>query len=144
MNIESVLVLDPGNRVGWVRADIVDGEIKQATLVQGVTPLKDMALTLGKRIDQYDTVVYETWRLAPGWEKKFIGNDFQPAQFIGMVRYLCWITPTVRLVPLQPKDKQQGRKVMPTWMKKRLALSTEEHDKDALDMLSHYWFVKYA
>lgn len=144
MTIESVLVLDPGERVGWVRADIVDGEIKQATLVQGVTPLKDMALTLGKRIDQYNTIAVESWRLYPGWEKKFTGNDFQPVQFIGMVRYLVWTNPPVRIKFIHPDKKGTGRKVMPDWMKARITESTEEHDKDALDLLSYYWWDKYV
>jgi len=144
MTLESVLVLDPGQRVGWCRADIVDGEIKQATFVQGVTPLKDMALTLGKRIDQYDTVVYESFHLRPDKAQDLIGNDFQVVQFIGIVRYLGWLNPQVRTKRLSPSDKTTGRKVMPDWMRKRINLSTEEHDKDALDLLSYYWWDKYV
>lgn len=139
---ETVLVIDPGDRTGWARAVIEDGVI--AEVGQGVTPLRDFALTLGKRIEGYDTVAYETWRLHPDMAKKMVGNDFQPVQLIGIVRYLTWVHPHIRLKSLEPGCKKTGRKVMPEVLSKRLRHSTEEHDKDALDLLSYYWWDKYV
>lgn len=139
---ERVLVIDPGDRTGWARCVIEDGEI--AGVVQGVNPLKDFGLKLAESITNYDTVVYETWRLRPDMAKKMIGNDFQPVQLIGMIRLLCWQNPTISLVSLTPSDKKTGRKVMPPVLAERIQHSSEEHDKDALDLLSYYWWRKYV
>src|SRR5690606_27995118 len=122
---------------------IDDGEIVPDSIEQGVTPLKDFAVTLHDRFENYDTVVYETWRLRPDMAKKMVGNDFQPVQLIGMIRLLGWVHPEVRLKSLGPNTKGTGRKVMPEFLKERLAHSSEEHDKDALDLLSYYWWEKY-
>lgn len=111
---------------------------------QGVHPLKDFALGLAAGIDRYDTVVYETWRLRPDKANEFVGNDFQPVQLIGMIRLLCWLNPTIELVSKGPSVKEFGRKVMPEILSCRLEHSSEEHDRDALDLLSHYWFVRYC
>lgn len=139
---ERVLVVDPGDRTGWARCVIADGEITD--VVQGVTPLKDFAVKLAESVTNYDTVVYETWRLRPDMAKKMIGNDFQPVQLIGMIRLLCWQNPTISLVSLTPSDKNTGRKVMPPVLAERIPHSSEEHDKDALDLLSYYWWRKYV
>lgn len=138
---ETVLVIDPGDRTGWARAVITDGEITE--IRQGVTPLKDFALALGKRFTDYDTVAYETWRLRPDMARKMVGNDFQPIQLIGVIRYLAWVHPQVRLKSLEPSVKSTGRKVMPPILAERLDKSSEEHDRDALDLLSYYWWNKY-
>ena len=142
MSSERVLVVDPGDRTGWVRCVIEDGEIVEGSVVQGVTPLKDFAIALGKGVGNYDRIVYETWRLRPDMAKKMIGNDFQPVQLIGVIRYLAWTT-GVKLKSLGPNTKTTGRKVMPPVLRDRLALSSEEHDKDALDLLSYYWWETY-
>lgn len=138
---ETVLVIDPGDRTGWARAVITDGAITE--IRQGVTPLKDFAVTLGKRFADYDTVAYETWRLRPDMARKMVGNDFQPIQLIGVIRYLGWVHPSVRLKSLEPNVKSTGRKVMPPILAERIQHSSEEHDKDALDLLSYYWWNKY-
>lgn len=141
---DTVLVVDPGNRTGWARCEIEAGQIVLDSLRQGVTPLKDFALAMGNRFSEYDTIVYETWRLYPEKAKAMIGSDFQPVQLIGMIRYLGWLNPTVTLVPLHPDKKKTGRKVMPDILSERLQYSTEEHDKDALDLLAYYWWEKYV
>lgn len=138
---ERVLIVDPGDRTGYARAVIEDGEITEVG--QGVSPLKDFALALGKRFDTYDTVAYETWRLRPDMAKKMVGNDFQPVQLVGVIRFLAWQHPKVKLVSLAPNVKSTGRKVMPDVLRSRLEHSTEEHDKDALDLLSFYWWRNY-
>lgn len=139
---ERILVIDPGDRTGWVRAVIADGQITEVT--QGVNALKDFALALHKGFANYDTVVYETWRLYPEKAKTMVGNDFQPVQLIGMIRLLGWLHPTVRIRNLNPTVKTTGRKVMPDVLKERLPHSSEEHDKDALDLLSFYWWDRYV
>ena len=144
MSTERVLVLDPGDRVGWARAVIEDGVILSGSLVQGVTPLKDFAVKLGVVFDDYETVAYEHFHLRPDKAKSLIGNDFQVVQFIGIVRYLSWIHPKVQIRQISPNMKGTGRKVMPDWMRSRIPLSTEEHDKDALDLLAYYWWDKYV
>lgn len=141
---ERVLVIDPGERVGWARCTIEDGLITPDSVVQGVHPLMDFAVKLSSSVTNYDTLVYETWRLRPDMAKKMIGNDFQPAQLIGMVRLLAWTNPPIRLKSLEPSVKSTGRKVMPDFLSERLEHSSEEHDKDALDLLSFYWWEKYV
>lgn len=142
MTTEHVLVIDPGDRTGWARAVIEDGVITEVQ--EGVTPLKEFALGLGKNIHKYDCVIYETFRLREDKALQMIGNDFQTSQLIGMIRYLCWTHPTIKLRSKAPGVKEYGRKVMPEILKERLPHSTEEHSKDALDLLSHYWFERYA
>lgn len=139
---ERVLVIDPGERVGWAKAVITDGEITEVT--QGVHHLKDFALALGKGAENYGHIIYETWRLRPDMAKKMVGNDFQPVQLIGIIRYCSWLHPSIQLHSLGPSTKTTGRKVMPQILSERLSHSTEEHDRDALDLLSYWWFKRYA
>lgn len=141
---ERVLVIDPGERVGWARCVIEDGTIVPDSVVQGVTPLKDFAMKLATSIENYDTVVYETWRLRPDMAKRMVGNDFQPVQLIGMIRLLGWQHPEIKLKSLGPNTKSTGRKVMPDYIAERLQHSSEEHDKDALDLLSFYRWETYV
>lgn len=141
---ERVLVIDPGDRTGWVRCVIEDGVIDPASVVQGVHPLKDFAMKLAQSVGDYQHVVYETWRLRPDMAKPMVGNDFQPVQLVGMVRLLCWQHPEVRLHSLGPSVKSTGRKVMPDFLRERLQHSSEEHDRDALDLLSYWWWDRYA
>lgn len=134
--VERILALDPGERTGWA-AGTWDGQ-QLTDIKQGVAALKDMALALGKRIDTYDTVVYEVWRLYPHMARTMIGNDFQPVQFIGMVRYLAWLHPQIKLVSQGADIKNTALKTMPTVLSKRMKKSSEQHDQDALMHLWHY------
>jgi hypothetical protein len=140
--MERVLVIDPGDRTGWALAHVADGEIIDVR--HGVTPLKDFAVTLYDRLGDNDVVVYETWRLVAGKARQMAGNDMQASQLIGMIRLLCWKHPKVTLVSLEPGVKKTGRKVMPQKLRDRLQHSSEEHDKDALDLLSYWWWQKYV
>lgn len=139
---ERVLVMDPGERTGWCTAELSEKGIRKVT--QGVHPIKDLALAVYNNAEKYDTFVYETWRLYPHMAKKLVGNDMQPSQFIGMIRLIGWLNPRIKLVSQGANLKETGMKVMPPNVRKRLRLSSEQHDKDALMHLSAYWFNNYA
>ena len=138
---ERILTIDPGERVGWARGVVVDGALTD--VVHGVSALYDFALKLGKSLDNYDTLVYETWRLYPHMAKTMIGNDFQPVQLVGIIRYLSWITPHIKLVSQGANCKKTGLKVMSDDLKSRLSSSSEQHDQDALMHLAYYYWEKY-
>lgn len=137
-----VLAIDPGERTGWAIGEIEDSKL---TIVnQGVTPLKDFALKFHEVAGDYDVVVYEWWRLRADVAKKMIGNDFLPSQLIGMIRLSAWLNPKVKLVSYGPQVKTTAIKVAPDWLKERKALSSEEHDKDALDLLYYYFWENFV
>lgn len=132
----AVLALDPGERTGWARADVQpDGSWQD--IRQGVHALKDMALALDRNFRDYDLVIYETWRLYPHKAKAMIGNDMQPSQMVGIIRFLGWQYPDVQLVSQGASTKTTADKTMPEWLAERFTHSSEEHDRDAL---RHLWF----
>lgn len=141
-----VLAIDPGERVGWAKGIVHPDKPESDRLEitgQGVHHLKDFAIKLGKSIADYDVVVYEVWRLYPGYQKKMVGNDMQPSQLIGMIRYLAWTNPDVKLVSQGARIKNTAMKTMPEEIKDRMKLSTEQHDQDALMHLWYYTWDKY-
>lgn len=133
--------MDPGERVGWARAEIFDGKMENVSC--GVTPLKDFAIKLYESAPNYHTLAYETWRLRPDVARKFIGNDFQPVQIIGMIRLLGWVH-GIRLQSIEPNMKTTGEKVMNDELRALKELQIEEHSKDAIDLLSYYHWNKYV
>ncbi len=152
---ERVLVIDPGERVGYCVArisndDPVDGEFAPDTIViesHGITDLKTFALALPEALSKYDTVVVETWRLQAGREREFIGSEFLPVQLIGMIRLLCWQNPDVKLVWQSPARKKTGEKYarghLPhiTELLDRLPKSHDDaHDGDAVLHAVVYYF----
>lgn len=132
-----VIAIDPGERTGWARATVVDGVIGEP--VHGVSALQDFALKLGQVISDYDVVIYETWRLYPHMARKMIGNDMQPSQLVGIIRYLGWTNPGVKLVSQGANIKDYADKTMPEPWQERMAVASEEHDQDALRHL-WYWY----
>lgn len=136
--MEQILAIDPGERVGWARARV--GPDSFALIDQGVTPLKDFALKLGTSLGNYDTVIYETWRLYPEAAKFMIGNDMQPSQLVGMIRYISWLHPKVKLVSQGASIKTTALKSMPEYLSEHLTLSSEQHDQDAI---MHAWFYHW-
>jgi len=138
-----VIAIDPGQRVGWATG-VIDPVAPALTVKdQGVDSLKDFALRLEDGVEQFDVVVYEQWILFGHMAKKMVGNDMKSSQLIGMIRFICWhhgITPVV-----QPTTaKKTAVATMPDSVKARIALSTEQHDKDALMHLWFYFFKHYA
>lgn len=140
--MERVLAIDPGERVGWA-IGLLDADSFEVER-QGVHPLQDFAIKLGKSIQDYDTVVYEQWRLYPDMGKRMVGNDMQPSQLVGIIRYLGWITPGVKLVTYGATIKKTALKTMPDEVKARFDCSSEQHDKDALMHLWHYYWEHYV
>lgn len=139
---ETVLAIDPGERVGWATGSLDHAEFK--VVEQGVHGLRDFAIALGKNINKYDTLVYEAWRLYPNAGKAMIGNDMQPSQLVGIIRYLGWINPTVRVVTQGATIKKTALKTMPEDVTARFKRSTEQHDKDAVMHLWHYYWLNYV
>jgi hypothetical protein len=96
-----VLVLDPGERVGWATADVVqagtDHGFELRVTGHGMAYLKDMAMSVYKAIaieKKYDVVVYERWALTARGAKVSVGSEMESSQFIGMVRLCCWLSGT--------------------------------------------------
>lgn len=145
--MERVLAIDPGERVGWARGLINTETGEPVEVSRGVSSLKDFALALHKRIDNYDTVVYETWRLYASKAKEQAGSDMQSSQLVGMIRLCAWLHPKIKLVSQGAKIK----KVSLVTMEKNapdlyasLETSSEQHDQDALMHLWHYAWSNYA
>lgn len=162
-----VLALDPGERVGWARAD-VDESGGWKELRHGITPLKDMALAIHGALIQvrrngplpyisendalplpwerkYDVVVCEDWRLRPGKERLFIGSSFPAVQFIGMVRLCCWLSNT-KLVMQGADTKSTADKTLKAlWpeMYETVTQSGSHDDQHDLDAIRHLWFFTY-
>lgn len=139
---ELILAIDPGERVGWA-VGAVHSDILTVT-GQGVNPLRDFAIKLVQSAHKYDTIVYETWRLYPHMAKTMVGNDFQPAQLVGMIRLATWLEPSVRLVSQGASIKNTAIRTMPDVIQERMEHSSEQHDKDALMHLSYYWWRRYV
>lgn len=144
--MKKVLVIDPGERVGWCTAEVAEGTLTKPgikPIERGVTPLKDFALKLNDVFSDYDVVVFETWRLRPDVAKKLVGNEFLPSQLIGIIRFLGWLNRKVKLVPLAPQQKQMHEGTIPKYLRNWYKDSSEEHDKDAVQLLWAYYFREW-
>lgn len=95
-----VLALDPGDKVGWARADIAD-DGTWTDFRHGITELKACAMRVHNALNvwegdgwgrcQYDVVVMERWALYAHMAKALVGSEIPSAQFIGMVKLSCWL-----------------------------------------------------
>lgn len=146
---ERVLVIDPGERIGWCHA-VLDREASPGVLVtgHGITPAWDFLKKLGEVIGNYDTVVYETYRIYAHLAKQHIGSDVPTAQVVGVIRYLAMLNPQVKLVSQGASVQKNGLKVAPPQIQEileRLPKAHDEaHDGSALAHLSHYWWTHYV
>ena len=128
---------DPGQRTGYVvvkvgtHFDPTDGH-DFAIDEQGVLTVRTAARQLPRIIARVQRVVYETWRLRKDKALELAGDDMQPSQVVGMIRYVAW-DQKKKITALQPRAKQAAAS-MPQWLKDHKALSSEEHDKDAIDL----------
>jgi type III secretion system FlhB-like substrate exporter len=143
---ERILVVDPGERVGWAHANITSNDVEVTG--HGITPLKDFALKLHEVAGNYDTIIYEQYRIYAHLAKQHIGSDIPTAQFVGMVKLCAWLNPQVKLVSQGANCMKTGVKVAPPAIAEileRLPKSHDEaHDGSALAHLSFYWFKNYA
>lgn len=151
-----VLALDPGDRVGWARADVAE-DGTWTDLRHGITPLREMAFAIDEALDthshpdypddccQYDVVVCEDWRLYPDKAKDFIGSTFPSVQFVGMVRLCVWQS-SAKLVMQGANTKKTADKAMKVCMPDLYAKVTtprahdDAHDMDALRHLFFWTF----
>jgi hypothetical protein len=110
---------------------------------QGVLTVREAARELDSLIATADVVVYETWRLYKTHAQVMVGNDMQPSQVVGMIRYVSW--------QHNKKVRNNGAdikgiavKTMPEWLVTHMDKSTEQHDKDAIMHLWYYcWRAHY-
>lgn len=149
-----LLAIDPGERVGWATAeyvpeteDIGPDRAGFFLLDHGIHSLQPFALKLGKSIDRYDIVIYETWRLAAGVAKKMVGSDMPTCQLIGMIRYLGWAS-DIELVDQSPSKKKTADKtaegVFKELIEREPSVHDDAHDIDAVRHLWYWYWNKYV
>lgn len=133
-----LLAIDPGEKVGW--AVVIASPDTFNVASYGITPLKDFALKLGDVYGSYDEVVYEQWRLRPSKARVLSGNDMQPSQLVGMIRYIGWLSPNVKLVGQAPSIMTTARKTMNDEVRALVEGAPATHDEaHYADALLHAW-----
>jgi hypothetical protein len=147
----NVLVLDPGERVGWARASVDDAG-NWSGVRHGITPLWDMAESVSDaQLEQraYDVIVCEAWRLYGAHAKSMIGSSFPSVQFIGAVKLVCRLTGT-KYVSQPASDKTIGlvrlEQDYPEYheLATRAIAHDDGHDQDALMHLAAYSFKRFG
>lgn len=145
-----VLALDPGERVGWARAD-VDELGAWTDLRHGITPLREMALALHRALTpeegfqpqrDYDLVIVEDWRLRADKAREFAGSRFPAVQFIGMVRLCAWVS-GVEVVMQPPRIKTPADKTLAALnpeLYEKVTRPLKHDDAHDLDAIRHLWF----
>lgn len=104
---------------------------------QDVWSVRQVASFLPSWIKQADLVAYEEWRLYRDYAMLMVGNDMQPSQVVGMIRYEAW-QQKKKIVSNGAAVKKPAERTMPTWLRKHMAKSSQQHDQDAI---MHAWFV---
>jgi hypothetical protein len=141
MGIVRALALDPGERVGWARADIhPDGSWENVH--HGITPLRDMALKIHDAITDYDLVIMEKWVLYPHMAHQFHGSSFPSVQFVGMVKLCCWVN-NIKLVMQGAAIKKIADKTMSEELRKKVTRAGAHDDLHDMDALRHLWFYTW-
>lgn len=152
MAVERVIAIDPGERVGWARCHIVDGVLDPATFAVGVHPLKQFAEALiGKTIVpaacdgevELDLLAYEKWSLYASHAKVLVGSEMPSSQMVGIIRACGWIS-GAKLMCVGANKKGTGLTVMPTWLQERRAACSEEHSRDACELISYVWYRRHV
>jgi hypothetical protein len=139
-----VAAFDPGERTGYVvvlveasfDAKTGDGFVVEQ---QGVLTVRQVGHQLREILEGADVVAYETWRLYETHAMQMIGNDMQPSQIVGMIRYEAW-QQNKKVVSNGADIKKMAYQTMPQWLKDHLTLSSEQHDVDAI---LHAWYVSW-
>jgi hypothetical protein len=140
----TVFAADPGERTGVALVKVAaDFNPETATpetftiLDQSVFTVRECGAFLKSWIKQADLVAYETWRLYANYAMAMIGNDMQPSQVVGMIRYVAWECGR-KIVSNGAEVKKPAVARMPDWLLVHMAKSSEQHDQDAI---MHAWFV---
>lgn len=135
---------DPGERTGVVLVhvgdlfDPRDADPQTFWIVdQDVLSIRDLARRLPQIVRASTIVAYETWRLYKTHALALIGNDMQPSQAVGMIRYEAW-RQKKRLSSNGALVKEPSFTTMPAWLVEHMHKSSEQHDQDAI---MHAWFV---
>lgn len=140
-----ILALDPGNRVGWARADVC-ADRSLTDFRHGITPLRDMAMAVDRSAGEYDLIVFEDWRLYPHMAKEMRGSTFPSVQFIGMVKLAAWRAGTAlatqgasikKIADARMKVEAPDLHELVT----RKVTHDDGHDQDAIRHL-YYWVWK--
>lgn len=155
----SVLALDPGEKVGWARADI-DDDGNWSDVRHGITPLWQMAEAVAAAQEEledygkagtrpYDVIVCEAWRLYGSHAKTMIGSEFPSVQFIGAIKLVCRLSGTKYVS--QPASAQTVGLTRleidyPEYyeLASRPVAHDDGHDQSALMHLAKYSFTKFG
>lgn len=140
-----VFAADPGQRTGVCLAYVAAAfdPRKNATpetfniADQDVWPVRQVGTFLASWIKSSDLVVYEGWRLYKTHALEMIGDDMQPSQVVGMIRYEAWQQKRP-LLSRGARVKKGAVERMPDWLLAHMALSSEQHDQDAI---MHAWYA---
>lgn len=141
-NRKQIIAFDPGERTGYAVGSLDVDEFDPKTGAgfaveeQGVLTVREMGRQLRDLVRDCDVVVYETWRLYQDKALALVGNDMQPSQVIGMIRFVAWEQGT-KIRNNGADIKAIANKTMPDWLRKHMAKSTEQHDQDAI---MHLWY----
>ena len=133
---EHILAIDPGHETGWARGMILNDRL--TVTGHGWTPWKEFVMALYNTKEEYDTIVYESWRLRAAEARSLIGSDLQSSQAIGAIKLVAW-TRGIKLVTQEPSDKSTANR----WIAAAgitLPKSDVEHNRDALRHLYYYYF----
>jgi hypothetical protein len=140
----TLFAADPGERTGVVVVAVAADFNPQAATPDGfaivdqdVWPVRAVGTNLASWMRPCDVVAYETWRLYKTHALAMIGNDMQPSQVVGMIRYEAW-RQNKKLVSNGALVKNPALKTMPGWLKTHMEKSSEQHDQDAI---MHAWYV---
>lgn len=139
-----IAAFDPGERTGYVVV-LVEASFDPTTgdgftiEQQGVLTVRQVGHQLRSILEDVDLVAYETWRLYASHANEMIGNDMQPSQVVGMIRYEAW-RQQKKVVSNGADIKGVAYKTMPQWLRDHMDRSSEQHDKDAI---MHGWYVAW-
>lgn len=131
--------MDPGHETGFAVGEITDGKLVVTS--HGWSPWKQFLLALYNTEVQYDTFVYESWRLRAAEARSLIGSDLQSSQCIGGIKLIAW-TRSIKLVTQEPSDKPTANR----WLAKAgvvLPSSPVEHNRDGLRHLYYYFYKNH-
>jgi hypothetical protein len=140
---------DPGERTGYVVVR-VSGQFKAtdpathtpehfAIEEQGVLPISGIFTDLKRIVKDVNRVSYETWRLYATHAQEMVGNDMQPSQVVGMIRYEAR-KQRRKLKSYGAETKKVSTQLMPDWLREHMAKSSEQHDQDAI---MHAWYYAF-